>query len=71
MLDTTAGYAVSVIEDDEIALLQPCPSCGATLAPSGVCLEVGACVSADAAAVRGAYGAPSSFRAWTASGSVD
>lgn len=71
MLDTTAGYAVSVLEEDEIALLQPCPSCGVTLAPSGHCLEIGACASADLAATRGATGAPSSFRAWTASGRVD
>lgn len=71
MLDTSAGYAVAVLEEDEIALLAPCATCGVTLAPSGVCLEIGACVAADASAVRGAYGAPSAFRAWTASGSVD
>ncbi len=71
MLDTTAGYAVAVLDEDEIALLQPCASCGVTLPPAGVCLEIGTCATADLAATRGATGAPSSFRAWTASGSVD
>lgn len=46
-------------------------SCGAATAPDGTCLEIGACPRADRAATRGATGAASKFRAWTASGNVD
>lgn len=63
----------------ELAELAPavaptCEGCGATVAPDGVCLELGACSHADARATRGAsrstakYAAP---RAWNVRGGVD
>lgn len=52
-----------------------CGTCMETLAPGGTCLNVGACVDADRAAVRGSLrrGAASAARpsAWTISGRVD
>ena len=67
------NYSVAVLEEDEVILgeLIPCAHCGATTAPDGTCLEIGACPRADRAATRGATGEASKFRAWTASGRVD
>lgn len=49
-------------------------SCGATLAPDGACMEIGACEIADAKATRGAGRATAKYAvpaAWNARGSVD
>lgn len=57
----------------EIAAPAAC-SCGATLAPDGTCLEIGACEIADASATRGAGRATAKYAvpaAWNARGSVD
>lgn len=56
--------------------LPSCGGCGATLAPSGACLEIGACREADgAAARRSIVGATSKAAAapsaWNARGGVD
>ncbi len=68
------SYRVAVLDDEVVtdppAELAVC-ACGAVTAPDGTCLEIGACPRADRAATRGATGAPSAFRAWTASGRVD
>ena len=52
----------------------PCAECGATVAPDGTCLEIGACRRADDSATAGAgritakYAVPA---AWNARGYVD
>lgn len=52
-----------------------CAACLETLAPDGVCLNIGRCTDADTSAVRGSLqrGTASAVRpsAWTASGRVD
>jgi hypothetical protein len=56
------------------AMAPACGTCGETAAPSGACLNVGACTRADSIATRGAAGATSKFAvpaAWNASGRVD
>ncbi len=65
-----------IVVDDEIQLADTvtapmCAECGAIAAPDGTCLEIGTCPRADRSATRGATGAASKFRAWTASGNVD
>lgn len=66
---------VSIVDDEVMLADTPAEllvcSCGAVTAPDGTCLEIGACPRADRSATRGATGAASKFRAWTASGSVD
>ncbi len=52
----------------------PVCKCGATLAPDGACLEIGACPRADRRATRHATGRTSKYAvpsAWNARGSVD
>lgn len=52
-----------------------CASCGATSAPDGTCLEIGACTAADETAARRSHsGGTAKFpvpAAWNARGSVD
>lgn len=51
-----------------------CGTCGATTAPDGTCLDIGACESADIGATRGAGAVRAKYRvpaAWNARGSVD
>lgn len=52
-----------------------CDECGATLAPNGACLEVGACTTADARAARASSsGRTAKFAvpaAWNVRGGVD
>ncbi len=66
---------VTIVDDELITADAPAElavcSCGAVTAPDGTCLEIGDCPRADRAATRGATGAASKFRAWTASGNVD
>ncbi len=52
----------------------PVCKCGATLAPDGACLEIGACPRADRRATRHSAGRTAKFAvpsAWNARGSVD
>lgn len=65
-----AGRPVAVLELEAPAAC----TCGATLPPSGDCLELGACEIADAAAVRGAARVTSKYAvpaAWNVRGAVD
>lgn len=51
-----------------------CASCGATAAPDGSCLNVGACHTADETATRGAARATAKYAvpaAWNVRGGVD
>lgn len=70
-----SGTRWTVVEEDELVLRAPVCACGATMAPDGVCLEIGACELADARAVRGASRetakATRAPAAWTSSGRVD
>jgi hypothetical protein len=74
-MDDATRAAVETLaapELDAATIPAPC-ACGATLAPDGICLEVGACERADASATRGATGAraKSDPSAWTVRGRVD
>lgn len=66
--------ATVVSVDGAPPIVACCAECRATVAPDGVCLEVGSCSIADGRATRGAarqtakYAVPA---AWNARGSVD
>lgn len=65
-----------VLTDAPPSIAPACAGCGATLAPSGACLELGACASADAAASRQSRtGATAKYvaapAAWNGGGRVD
>ena len=66
--------SAQLVELAPVELAPPCDSCGATLAPDGACLELGACERADSHATRGSGGVTAKYRvpaAWNARGSVD
>lgn len=74
----STGYSIregSAILADRFAELATCPTCAEVTAPSGRCLNVGSCRTADRQATRTSLrrGAAASARpaAWTRSGSVD
>lgn len=65
--------AIEARQTADIGLI--CGACLQTLSPDGICQNVGRCMDADSAAVRGSLrrGAASAARpsAWTISGGVD
>src|SRR5205809_1145965 len=73
------GFARCPLEENRAELEAPavaptCGTCGATSAPDGSCLEIGACRRADESATRGASRATAKYsapRAWNVRGGVD
>jgi hypothetical protein len=65
---------VATLELEAPAVAPTCEECGATSAPDGACLDIGACSRADQLATRGAASSRAKYRvpaAWNARGSVD
>lgn len=76
--EVATGYNIragAVILADRVAELETCATCAEPMTPSGRCLNVGGCRTADRMATRTSLrrGAAASARpaAWTRAGSVD
>lgn len=72
MLETVTRTDTAPLEAPAVV---SCEGCGATVAPDGACLEIGACARADRLATRGASRVTAKTAAapaaWTGSGRVD
>lgn len=73
-MQTSDNMRTHVAVQDAPAVDVHCRTCGATVAPDGACLNVGACIDADTAATRGAARSTAKYAvpaAWNVRGGVD